>query len=101
MALDANSGVSPSVVSGTYTGTTAAQTIQLGFSPSWAIIYNITDGDKWVIWHKSSQTTVLTIDTESANESVAVTATDHGLSLPASDAVTNENGKTFVIIAGR
>ena len=100
MPLDANSGANPTVVSGTYTGTTAAQTVTLGFRPSWAIIMNQTDGDVVFIWHNSVTTTGVSIDTEAATETVTITATDHGLALP-TNAVVNENAKVFVIIAGR
>jgi len=100
IVLDKNSGVSPSVISGTYTGTTAAQTITLGFRPSWFIIWNQTDGDVVFNWHNSDITAGVSIDTEAATETVAITVTDHGISLP-TNAVVNENNKVFVIIAGR
>jgi hypothetical protein len=100
MPLDGNSGVSPSVASGTYTGTTAAQTITVGFRPSWAMLMNQTDGDVVFIWHNSVTTTGISIDTEAATETVTITATDHGLSLP-TNAVVNENAKVYVFIAGR
>jgi len=101
MGLDGNSTVSPVVVSGTFAGTTAAQTITLGFQPSWFIWYNQTDGDTLNVWHKSSLTNYLTITSAAATTSVAITTTDHGITLAASDAVGNENGKTFVFFAGR
>lgn len=100
MGLDANSTVNPTVVSGTYAGTTAAQTITVGFRPSWFILYNQTDGDVVFIWHNSSVTNGVSIDTEAATETVAIAQTDHGFTLP-TNAVVNENGKTYVFIAGR
>jgi hypothetical protein len=100
MPLDANSGVSPSVASGTYTGTTAAQTITVGFRPSWFILYNRTDGDVVFFWHNSITTTGVSIDTEAATETVTITATDHGFALP-TNAVVNEDAKVYVFIAGR
>lgn len=100
MGLDANSSVSPTVVSGTYTGTGAAATLTIGFRPSWVIIWNQTDGDKVVFWHNSDQANIQTVDTEAANESVAVVPTDHGLTLTSSASV-NESAKVFVFIAGR
>lgn len=100
MGLDANSTVNPTVVSGTYAGTTAAQTITVGFRPSWFILYNQTDGDVVFIWHNSLTTSGVSIDTEAATETVTITQTDHGFSLP-TNAVVNENGKTYVFIAGR
>lgn len=100
MGLDANSAVNPTVVSGTYAGTTAAQTITVGFRPSWFILYNQTDGDVVFIWHNSLTTAGVSIDTEAATETVTITQTDHGFVLP-TNAVVNENGKTYVFIAGR
>lgn len=101
MALDANSGVSPSVVSGTYTGTTAAQTVTIGFRPSWIITFNITDGDDVNIWHNSMSTTFINIAAAAASVSAVVAVTDHGFTLPASDNDINENTKVYGFIAGR
>ena len=99
--LDKNSGVAPSVVSGTYAGTTAALTIQCGFRPSWIIGWNQTDGDTVYMWHNSSITNYVSIVALAATTTAAITLTDHGFSLPASDAIANENGKTYAFIAGR
>jgi hypothetical protein len=99
--LDANSAASPSVASGTYTGTTAAQTITVGFRPSWVIGWNQTDGDTVFMWHNSSLTNYVSIVALAATTTAAVTVTDHGFSLPASDAIANENAKVYVFIAGR
>lgn len=99
--LDANSAVSPNIASGTFAGTTAALTVQIGFRPSWIIWYNQTDGDTINFWHNSSITNYLTVTTAAGTTTAAITTTDHGFTLPASDAVGNENGKTFVFIAGR
>jgi hypothetical protein len=101
MPIDATSGASPSVVSGTYTGTTAAQTITVGFQPNWVIGWNQTDGDTLFFWHKSSITNYVSVVLAAATTTAAITQTDHGFSLPASDAVANENAKTYVFIAGR
>src|SRR5512147_148838 len=100
MALDANSNVSPGYATGTYSGTTAAQTITFGFAPSFFLIYNQTDGDVVFMWHKSLTTAGVSIDTEAATETVTITATDHGVALP-TNAVVNENGKTYVFLAFR
>ena len=100
MGLDNNSGAVPSVVSGTYAGTTAAQVITVGFRPSWFIIWNQTDGDTVFMWHNSLTTSGVSIVLAAATETVTITATDHGISLP-SNAVVNENAKTYVFIAGR
>lgn len=99
--LDNNSTVNPTVVSGTFAGTTAAQTISIGFRPSWLVWYNQTDGDTVNFWHNSSLTTYVSMVLAATTVTAAVTVTDHGFVLPASDAVGNENGKTFVFIAGR
>lgn len=100
MGLDANSAVTPGVVSGTYAGTTAAQTITVGFRPSWLITWNQTDGDDVNFWHNSSLTTFINVAAAAATVTGAVTVTDHGFSLP-TDSDINENGKTYVFIAGR
>lgn len=100
MGLDANSGVSPTVVSGTYAGTTAAQTITIGFRPNWLITWNQTDGADVNFWHSSSLTTFVNVAAAAATVSAAVTVTDHGFSLP-SDSDINADGKTYVFIAGR
>ncbi len=100
MALDGNSAATPQVVTGTYAGTTAAQTITFGFSPSFFLVYNQTDGDVVFMWHKSLTTAGVSIDTEAATETVTITATDHGINLP-TNAVVNENGKTYVFLAIR
>lgn len=99
--LDANSGTVPSVVSGTFAGTTAAQTITIGFRPSWILWMNQTDGDTVNFWHNSSTTTYLSMVLAVQTVTATITVTDHGFVLPASDSVGNENGKTFVFIAGR
>lgn len=101
MALDANSGTVPSVVSGTFTGTTAAQLLTLGFRPSWMLWYNQTDGDTVNFWHNSSTTNYVSMVLAAATVTATMTTTDHGINLAASDAVGNENTKVFVFIAGR
>lgn len=87
---------------GRYAGTTAAQNIHIGFKPALILAYNQTDGDKLYIWSKNSLTTIVTIDTEVATESVAITQVDNGtvlgFALP-SDGSVNEDAKTYVFIA--
>src|SRR6185503_14646448 len=100
MALVATPSQTPSVISGTYAGTTAAQTITIGFAPSWLIIWNQTDGDTVIYWHKSSQTTYVKVVLAAATVTANLVPVDHGFTL-ASDAVANEDGKTYVFIAGR
>ena len=99
--LDKNSGVTPSVVSGTYVGTTAAQTITCGFSPSWVIGWNQSVGDTVYMWHNSSITNYVSIVALAATTAAVITGTDHGFTLAASDTIANANTKTFVFIAGR
>ena len=85
----------------TYAGTTAAQTINIGFQPEFMIGVNWTDADKIWIWYSGDLTTVTTIDTEVATEAIVITKTEQGFALPASDTTVNENGKTFLLIAVR
>lgn len=101
MAVTATSAQLPGTVSGTYAGTTAAQTITIGFRPNWIIGWNQTDGDTVYLWHSSSLTSYVSIVALAATTTAAITVTDHGFSLPASDAIANENAKTYVFIAGR
>lgn len=87
---------------GRYTGTTAAQDINLGFKPSLIIAINWTDGDKIWIWSKHDTSNIVTIDTEVAAEAVAIAQVDDGtelgFSLP-SNASVNEDAKVYVFIA--
>ena len=101
VVLDNNSSVNPTVASGTYAGTTAAQTITVGFRPSWIIGGNQTDGDTIWWWHNSVTTTYMSIVALVATTTATVTVTDHGFILPASDAIANENAKTYQFICGR
>ena len=95
--------VARGVYVGTYSGTTAAQNIHLGFKPAFMLIVNVTDGNKIVIWSKVSATTVVTVDTEVATECVAIAQVDNGtvlgFSLPACTTSGNANGKTFLVVA--
>ncbi len=85
-----------------YSGTTAAQNIHLGFKPAFMIWYNQTDGDDVNIWCKNSITTFVNIAAAAANITAAITQVDNGtvigFSLP-SDADSNEDGKVYVGIA--
>jgi hypothetical protein len=90
----------PAVYVTNYTGTTAAQTITLGFRPKAFIAWNRTDGDTVLFWADGVTTTLVSVDTEAATETITVTATDHGISLP-TNAVINENAKVYDIIAFR
>lgn len=87
---------------GTYAGTTAAQKINIGFKPSLVIAVNMTDADTIYIWSKTDVAQVIAITTAVATSATAITQVDDGtnlgISLP-SDAVVNENAKTYVFIA--
>ena len=86
----------------TYTGTTAAQNIHLGFKPSYMIIHNVTDGDDVNIWHTSSQSTFINVAAAAANVSAAVAPVDDGttlgFSLPSNSDI-NEDAKVYHGIA--
>lgn len=89
----------PEYKAGTYTGTGAAQSITLGYKPSFVIAFNQTDGD--VVWfHIKGQTaaTAVSIDTEVAVETSACTLTATGFSL-GTNAVINENAKVYMYFA--
>lgn len=87
---------------GRYTGTTAAQDINIGFKPALILAYNQTDGDKIWIWSKNDVAAIVSIDTEVATESVAITQVDDGVergfALP-SNGTVNEDAKVYVFIA--
>jgi hypothetical protein len=54
---------------GTYTGTTAAVSVTLGFKPVCVIVFNETDGDKmWLHIQGQAAGSAYTIDTEVALE---------------------------------
>lgn len=94
---------------GTYSGTTAAQNIHIGFKPSFMIAVNVTDGNVVYIWSKLSATTVVVIsdagcsETATATGTIAIAAVDNGtvlgFSLPACDTVVNENSKVYLLFA--
>ena len=90
----------PAVYVGSYTGTTAAQTITMGFRPKAVIAWNRTDGDTVWLWADGISTTQVSIVGAAATNTATVAVTDHGLSLP-TDAVINENAKVYDFIAFR
>lgn len=87
---------------GRYSGTTAAQNINIGFKPALIIALNWTDGDKLYIWSSHDTSNITTIDTEVATEVVAIAQVDDGttlgFSLP-SNASVNEDAKVYVFLA--
>lgn len=92
----------PIIKTGSYSGTTAAQTITLGFRPDVIYAVNLTDSDTHWTWSSgfTSGTVGCIIQAASCNAS-SVTVTDHGFSLPASDNIVNENGKSYGYWAAR
>ena len=94
---------------GSYSGTTAAQNIHIGFKPASVMAWNVTDGNVLYWWTVASLTTVAAlIDAGcsetglTANASV-ITQVDNGtvlgFALPACDTVVNENSKVYVFMA--
>jgi hypothetical protein len=87
---------------GSYTGTSAAQQIHIGFKPALIYAWNRTDGDTVWMWSKADIVNVKTIVAAVANLAAAVTQIDNGtvlgFSLPV-DAVINENAKVYDFIA--
>ncbi len=87
-------------VSGTYTGTGAAQTITLGFEPRAVITINETDGDS-VHLHFDGMADATGVSIGTAAASVAsegITLTSRGFSL-GTDASVNESAKVFRYLA--
>ena len=87
---------------GSYTGTTAAQNIHIGFKPAFMTIWNRTDGDTVIYWSKASETTYVAVTTAAATVSAVIARVDNGTVLGfslASDAVANENAKVYDFIA--
>ena len=87
---------------GSYTGTTAAQNINIGFKPSALTIWNRTDGDTAIFWSAAVQTTYVAVTTAAATVSAVIAQVDNGTVLGfslASDAVANENAKVYDFIA--
>ena len=87
---------------GSYTGTTAAQNIHIGFKPAMIICWNRTDGDDINLWSKASLTTFVNVATAAATVSAAVTGVDNGtvlgFSLPSNSDI-NEDAKVYDFIA--
>lgn len=87
---------------GSYTGTSAAQNIHLGFKPAMIIAWNRTDGDTIWLWSKAIQTTYVKVTTAAATETANVVPVDNGTVIGFSlavDAVANENAKVYDFIA--
>ena len=87
---------------GSYTGTTAAQNIHIGFKPAAIIAWNRTDGDAVWLWSKAVLTTQVSIVLAAATNTATMTQVDNGtvigFGLP-TDAVINENAKVYDFIA--
>lgn len=88
---------------GRYTGTTAAQNINIGFKPSLIIAYNQTDGNMFWVWASNDTAHYVKIDTAAATVTEAVAQVDDGttlgFSLPACSTTCNGNTKVYVFIA--
>lgn len=87
---------------GKYTGTTAAQNINIGFKPALLLIWNQTDGDDVNLWYKDSETTFVNIAAAAATVSAAVARIDNGTEIGfslASNSDINEDAKVYVFIA--
>lgn len=87
---------------GSYTGTTAAQNINIGFKPALMIIWNRTDGDTMIFWSAAVQTTYVKVTGAAATVTANLTQVDDGTTIGfglASDAVANENAKVYDFIA--
>ena len=87
---------------GKYTGTTAAQNINIGFKPALLLIWNQTDGDDVNLWCKDSETTFVNIALAAAPVSAAVARIDNGTEIGfslASNADINEDAKVYIFIA--
>ncbi len=93
-------GAVPSYFVGSYAGTTAAQTINIGFKPSAILAWNVTDGDTLYLWSVEDESNVVSIIATPATVAEAVTAEERGFGLPVGN-TTNEDGVTYVFIAFR
>lgn len=87
-------------VTGTYTGTGAAQSVTLGFSPSLIFISNETDGDTlcYKIAGSADATHNSIILATAAVAANGITFTNTGFSVGTDNSVS-ENGKVFRYVA--
>ena len=87
---------------GSYTGTTAAQNINIGFQPAALIVWNRTDGTAVWFFSKAILTTQVSVVLAAATNTATMTLVDDGTTigfgLP-SDAVINANTKVYDFIA--
>lgn len=90
----------PAYFIGSYAGTTAINPITFGFKPSAIIAWNRTDGDTLWFWTAASLTTQVSVVLAAATNTATITLQDNGFTLP-TDAVINENAKTYDFIAFR
>ena len=89
----------PLMKTGTYVGTTAAQSVDVGFGPSGIIGWNITDGDTMYMWSASDATQQLAVVLAASGNGKPINATATGFSLSVNDAIANENAKDYVYFA--
>ena len=94
---------------GSYSGTTAAQNIHIGFKPALILAWNVTDGNVIWMWTTASLTTVALLSDAGCSETAItanasiVTQVDNGtvlgFALPACDTAINENSKVYAFLA--
>lgn len=89
----------PVMKTGTYTGTTAAQSVNCGFGPAGIIGWNITDRDAMYLWSSSDSTFQLQVLLAASGNGAPINSTSTGFSLSANDSIANENGKDYVYFA--
>lgn len=88
------------IKTGTYTGTGAAQSITLGFKPSFVFAFNQTDGDTvgGYIEGMTADTAFAIAAATAAVTSQGVTTSATGFSL-GTNASLNESGKVYLYVA--
>lgn len=91
----------PVSASGTYTGTTAALTTQVGFRPDIIIAWNQTDSTAPFLWTSDMAATTVCNLATGATIAESITVTDHGFTVPASGTITNVNTKVYIYVCYR
>ena len=89
----------PLFKAGTYAGTTAAQSVNVGFAPQFIMGWNITDDDVVYFWNHHDNTSVQVISAAASANASTIATHNIGFDLPGSDSVVNENGKTYMYLA--
>ncbi len=94
------SDAAPSIMVGSYLGTTAAQTITIGFQPNAIIGWNVTTGITMYLWSSEDESNVVSIIATPATVNEGIAGSRFGFALDASTTF-NKDGDTFVFIAFR